>query len=274
MKVITRSTRNILEQSSEIPITTLSLPVSRVNNSTTTQPRESTQNEQEDLESTAPTKKRTRGQNSSIGTSKIVANTKQKFPVTARKGELHPVGVNASRLASEISFIVRNHAPLKYKGWKHVPPEDKALIHTRIKDKFKINPKEERHMHDKHSVATSKNKAKVPYNHRGGSKSFIQHRTKGVRYLVNDVGEIELFRNTHWNAENSWRLDRMVELRRQRQENNEEMMEDEIRAEVLSSERCGHIPGLGPAPNKKNSNHQVEKVIEDRVANMREEMRK
>ncbi|KAM6593619.1 hypothetical protein CsatA_001322 [Cannabis sativa] len=65
----------------------------------------------------------------------------------------------------------------------------------------------------------------------------------------------------------------MVELRRQRQENNEEILEDEIRAEVLGSERCGHIPGLGPALNKKNSNHQVEKVIEDRVANMREEMR-
>ncbi|KAF4366778.1 hypothetical protein G4B88_022071 [Cannabis sativa] len=155
----TRSTRNISEQSSEIPITTPSLPVSRVNNSTTTQPRKSTQNEQEDLEST---------------------------------------------------------------GWKNVPPEDKALIHTRIKDKFKIDVKEERHMHDKRSVAVAKNKAKVPYNHRGGSKSFIQHRTKGVRSFVNDVGEIELLRNTHWNAENGWcneeartRYDRMVELRRQ-----------------------------------------------------------
>ncbi|KAF4369898.1 hypothetical protein F8388_011768 [Cannabis sativa] len=288
----TRSTRNISEQSSEIPITTSSLPV---NNSTTTQPRKSTQNEQEDLEFTTPTKKRTRGQNRSKGTSKIVEDTKQKLPVTARKGELHPVGVNASRLASEIGFI----------------------------DKFKIAPKEERHMHDvterhcsnryknyrnqlhahykdvvkegkdplanrplnyritdqdchwlcdnifgnanwqKRSVAAAKNKAKVPYNHR-----------------VNDVGEIELFRNTHWNAENGWcneeartRYDRMVELRRQRQENNEEIMEHEICAEVLGSERCGHKPGLGPAPNEKNSNHQVEKVIEDRVANMREEMR-
>ncbi|KAF4364063.1 hypothetical protein G4B88_015428 [Cannabis sativa] len=336
----TRSTRNISEQSSEIPITTPSLPVSRVNYSTTTKPTESTQNEQDDLESTAPTKKRTRGQNRSKGTSKVVADTKSKLPVTARKGEHHPVGDNASKLASEIGFIVRNHAPLKYKGWKNVPPEDKALIHTRIKDKFKIDPKEERHMHDvierhcsnryknyrnqlhahykdvvkegkdplanrplnhrmtdqdwhwlcdnifgnpnwqKRSVAAAKNKAKVPYNHRGGSKSFIQHRTKGVRSLVNDVGEIELFRNTHWNAENGWcneeartRYDRMVELRRQRQENNEEILEDEIRAEVLGSERCGHIPGLGPALNKKNSNHQVEKVIEDRVANMREEMR-
>ncbi|KAF4369455.1 hypothetical protein F8388_001877 [Cannabis sativa] len=171
----TRSTRNISEQSSEIPITTPSLPVSRVNNSTTTQPRKSTQNEQEDLESTALTKKKTRGQNRSKGT-----------------------------------------------RWKNVPPEDKALIHTRIKDKFKIDVKEERHMHDKRSVAVAKNKAKVPYNHRGGSKSFIQHRTKGVRSFVNDVGEIELLRNTHWNAENGWcneeartRYDRMVELRRQ-----------------------------------------------------------
>ncbi|KAF4369470.1 hypothetical protein G4B88_029568 [Cannabis sativa] len=195
----TRSTRNISEQSSEIPITTPSLPVSRVNNSTTTQPRKSTQNEQEDLESTALTKKKTRGQNRSKG--------------TTRKGELHPVGVDASRLALEIGFI---------KGWKNVPPEDKTLIHTRIKDKFKIDLKEERHMHDKRSVAAAKNKAKVPYNHRGGSKSFIQHRTKGVRSLVNDVGEIELLRNTHWNAENGWcneeartRYDRMVELRRQ-----------------------------------------------------------
>ncbi|KAF4391832.1 hypothetical protein G4B88_011475 [Cannabis sativa] len=128
------------------------------NNSTTTQPTESTQNEQEDLDSTTPTKKRTHGQNRSKGTSKLVADTKNKLPVTVKKGELHPVGVNASQLASEIGFILKNHAPLKYKGWKNVPPEDKALIHTRIK---------------KRSVAAAKNKAKVPYNHRGGSKSFI-----------------------------------------------------------------------------------------------------
>ncbi|KAF4373673.1 hypothetical protein G4B88_029623 [Cannabis sativa] len=295
------------KQSSEIPITTPSLPVSRVNYSTTTQPTESTQNEQEDLESTAPTKKRTRGQNRSKGTSKVVADTKSKLPVTARKGELHPAGDNASKLASEIGFIVRNHAPLKYKGWKNVPPEDKALIHTRIKDKFKIDPKEERHMHDvieRHCSNRYKNYrnqlhahykdvvkegkdplANRPLNHRMTDQDWHWlcdniFGNPNWQSLVNDVGEIELFRNTHWNAENGWcneeartRYDRMVELRRQRQENNEEILEDEIRAEVLGSERCGHIPGLGPALNKKNSNHQVEKVIEDRVANMREEMR-
>ncbi|KAF4357259.1 hypothetical protein G4B88_012626 [Cannabis sativa] len=327
----TRSTRNISEQSSEIPITTPSLPVSRVNYSTTTQPTESTQNEQEDLESTAPTKKRTRGQNRSKGTSKVVADTKSKLPVTARKGELHPVGDNASKLASEIGFIVRNHAPLKYKGWKNVPPEDKALIHTRIKDKFKIDPKEERHMHDvierhcsnryknyrnqlhahykdvvkegkdplanrplnhrmtdqdwhwlcdnifgnpnwqKRSVAAAKNKAKVPYNHRGRSKSFIQHRTKGVRLMMLEKLS---YLGTPTGMQKMVGVMRKQEHDiRQRQENNEEILEDEIRAEVLGSERCGHIPGLGPALHKKNSYHQVEKVIEDRVANMREEMR-
>ena len=60
----------------------------------------------------------------------------------------------------------------------------------------------------------------------------------------------------------------MNELRRQHQENIEEVMENEILAEVLGNERRGHIPGLGPTPNKKKPDHQVEKMIEDRVANM------
>ena len=53
--------------------------------------------------------------------------------VAYKQGELHPYGKNASRLASEIGIIVRDHAPLKVKGWSKVDNVDKEIIYTRIK---------------------------------------------------------------------------------------------------------------------------------------------
>ncbi|XP_024020493.1 uncharacterized protein LOC21409019 [Morus notabilis] len=87
--------------------------------------------------STAPPKKRTRGPNRSKGTGRLISEN--KLNVTYNKGELHPYGDNAIRFASEIGIIVRDHAPLRVKGWSKIDNGDKEVIYTRIKDKFNLN---------------------------------------------------------------------------------------------------------------------------------------
>ena len=85
----------------------------------------------------APPKKRTRGPNRSKGTSHLIQGDK-KLNVAYKQGELHPYGKNASRLASEIGIIVRDHAPLKVKGWSKVDDVDKEIIYTHIKVTYNL----------------------------------------------------------------------------------------------------------------------------------------
>ncbi|GMN30396.1 hypothetical protein TIFTF001_041452 [Ficus carica] len=94
---------------------------------------------QQDPTSSAPPKKRTRGPNRSKGTSHLISPGEKKLNVAYKQGELHPYRKNASRLASEIGNIVRDHAPVKVKGWSKVDDVDKEIINTRIKGKFNLN---------------------------------------------------------------------------------------------------------------------------------------
>ena len=81
----------------------------------------------------APIKKKTRGPNRSKATSFLIGQTKKKLEVSAREGELHPYGDNASKFASEIGILVREYAPLRVKGWSNVDGKDKEVIYARIK---------------------------------------------------------------------------------------------------------------------------------------------
>ncbi|GMN34256.1 hypothetical protein TIFTF001_042018 [Ficus carica] len=309
---------------------------------------------QQDPTSSAPPKKRTRGPNRSKGMSHFISQG-EKLNVAYKQGELHPYGKNASRLASEIGIIVRDHAPLKVKGWSKVDDVDKEIIYTRIKGKFNLNlsdpdlmkiidshcsnryknyrssmhgyykdmvkngedprahpPSNMRSTEDwewlcdnifsnpqwlNRSNASVRNRGKLPHVHRGGSKSFIAHRTQEVIrevlssptvvvYEISDdiveLGRIELFRNTHWNAAHGWineeaasRYNSLLELRQQREDNNEVVDEAAICAQVLGCERNGYIPGLGPIPRKGHTqtSSQVEAQIQQRVGDMADQMR-
>ncbi|GMN55023.1 hypothetical protein TIFTF001_024138 [Ficus carica] len=151
-------------------------------------------------------------------------------------GELHPYGKNASRLASEIGIIVRDHAPHKVKGWSKVDNVDKEIIYTRIK----------------------------------------------LSDDIVELGRIELFRKTHGNATHGWineegetRYNHLLELRRQREDNNEVVDEAAICAQVLGCERNGYISGLGPVTHKGHTqtSSQVEAQIQQHVGDMADQMR-
>ncbi|XP_024024945.1 uncharacterized protein LOC21397946 isoform X1 [Morus notabilis] len=209
--------------------------------------------------SSAPPKKRTRGPDRSKGTSHLISEN--KLDMTYNKGELHPYGDNASRFASEIGIIVRDHAPLRVKGWSKIDNGDKEVIYTRIKDKFNLNlndtdlvniidshcsnryknhrnslhgyyknmikngknprahpPSKVRSNEDwewlcdnifsnpqwqKRSEAATGNRGRLTHVHRAGSKSFIGHRSQVSSEGVFELGRIELFKETHWNAAHS-----------------------------------------------------------------------
>ncbi|GMN50913.1 hypothetical protein TIFTF001_020061 [Ficus carica] len=98
------------------------------------------------------------------------------------------------------------------------------------------------------SNASVRNRGKLPHVHRGGSKSFIAHRTQELSDGIVELGRIELFRKTHWNAAHGWineeaetRYNCLLELRQQREDNNEVVHEAAICAQVLGCERNEYI---------------------------------
>ncbi|KAL6340610.1 hypothetical protein AAG906_010518 [Vitis piasezkii] len=56
---------------------------------------------------------------------------------------------------------------------------------------------------DRFSTINSLNRSKMPFHHRGGSRSFIQH---GLQSIENGemVGQIELFKLVHWKSQDGW----------------------------------------------------------------------
>ncbi|RZC85786.1 hypothetical protein C5167_026457 [Papaver somniferum] len=71
-----------------------------------------------------------------------------------------PICPNAPKLSSECGIIVRGLAPLQHQSWTKIPGHYRSALIERIK---------------KRSRAGSNNRAKVPYNHCGGSLPFIVH---------------------------------------------------------------------------------------------------
>ncbi|KAF4391503.1 hypothetical protein F8388_008907 [Cannabis sativa] len=127
----------------------------------------------------------------------------------------------------------------------------------------------------KKSVAGSKNRSKVKFMHRGGSKSFTQHLHETKSTPVMDVdegqsksikaGEIETFKKTHYTEKNGWinqiaeeKYKEMIELREDQLNQLEAgtliMVDDAaIYRQVLGDAKYGWLRGTGPVIGKKLS---------------------
>ncbi|KAF4375214.1 hypothetical protein G4B88_029612 [Cannabis sativa] len=121
----------------------------------------------------------------------------------------------------------------------------------------------------KKSVAGSKNRSKVKFMHRGGSKSFTQHLHETKSTPVMDVhegqsksikaGEIETFKKTHYTEKNGWinqiaeeKYKEMIELREDQLNQLEAgtltMVDDAaIYRQVLGYAKYGWLRGTGPS---------------------------
>ncbi|KAF4392720.1 hypothetical protein G4B88_029459 [Cannabis sativa] len=127
----------------------------------------------------------------------------------------------------------------------------------------------------KKSVAGSKNRSKVKFMHRGGSKSFTQHLHETKSTPVMDVdegqsksikaGEIKTFKKTHYTEKNGWinqiaeeKYKEMIELREDQLNQLEAgtliMVDDAaIYRQVLGDAKYGWLRGTGPVIGKKLS---------------------
>ncbi|KAF4364732.1 hypothetical protein F8388_013763 [Cannabis sativa] len=127
----------------------------------------------------------------------------------------------------------------------------------------------------KKSVPGSKNRSKVKFMHRGGSKSFTQHLHETKSTSIMDVdegqsksikaGEIETFKKTHYTEKNGWinqiaeeKYKEMIELREDQLNQLEAgtliMVDDAaIYRQVLGDAKYGWLRGTGPVIGKKLS---------------------
>ncbi|RVW51303.1 hypothetical protein CK203_075479 [Vitis vinifera] len=105
------------------------------------------------------------------------------------------------------------------------------------------------------SAINSVNRSKMPFHHRGGSRSFIQHGLQVSTENGEMVGQIELFKLVHWKSQDGWinqeardYYEKMLELQRQPiAEGAVAMTEAEICERVLG-QKSGYVKGLGFGP--------------------------
>ncbi|KAF4354593.1 hypothetical protein G4B88_026878 [Cannabis sativa] len=154
--------------------------------------------------------------------------------ITYNKGELRVYGDNASDFTTNVGVNVRHHAPLQYSGWSKVPPAEKKAVYARIQDVFKLDFAKDPYL-EKKSVAGSKNRSKVKFMHRGGSKSFTQHlhETKSTPKEMIELREDQL---------NQLEAGTLI------------MVDDAaIYRQVLGDAKYGWLRGTGPVIGKKLS---------------------
>ncbi|XP_022156286.1 uncharacterized protein LOC111023212 [Momordica charantia] len=135
-----------------------------------------------------------------------------------------------------------------------------------------------------------KNRAKLPFNHRAGSKSFLQLQHELKIKEGSDIGPVDLFGESHYNEKDGLVNDNAEDayenmqnlIKAPTQEGCEPVTQPEACRKVLG-DRPDHVKGLGYGPQptlcKRGSSSNVtsstlyEKELEKKVEDMEVEMR-
>ncbi|KAF9613305.1 hypothetical protein IFM89_006815 [Coptis chinensis] len=128
-----------------------------------------------------PTKKRGKAMNTTLINHKARIRPKPRIKIPP--GRSKPVGSWSEQFAYEIGIICRKYAPLAVQNWRTVKKEFKSKVNT---------------MHEHIMKLSTKNKAnrgQKKVNHRGGSRSFLNHRADKVNAETQqEPGRIEFYR--------------------------------------------------------------------------------
>ncbi|KAL6335763.1 hypothetical protein AAG906_039526 [Vitis piasezkii] len=219
------------------------------------------------------------------------SNGGKPLPITIKPSDGKQTGKYCEKLSNEIG-LSETTCTVRVEKWKQMPREKFALdltqehvkksLEKQLSDRFrnwrcdlhkhfkkfptvveaKRNPHESvsnqedwDYLCDRFSSEEFKVKSKMPFHHRGGSRSFIQHGLQVSTENGEMVGQIELFKLVHWKSQDGWinqeardYYEKMLELQRQPiVEGVVAMTEAEICERVLG-QKSGYVKGLGFGP--------------------------
>ncbi|RVW22438.1 hypothetical protein CK203_099248 [Vitis vinifera] len=155
------------------------------------------------------------------------SNGGKPLPITIKPSDGKQTGKYCEKLSNEIGLTVRQHAPVRVEKWKQMPRAEINTMLDRIKHfkKFPTVVEAKRNPHEsvsnqedwdylcdrfsseefkRRSAINSVNRSKMPFHHRGGSRSFIQHGLQVSTENGEMVGQIELFKLVHWKSQDGW----------------------------------------------------------------------
>ncbi|WJZ89587.1 hypothetical protein VitviT2T_008796 [Vitis vinifera] len=245
-------------------------------------------------------RRKVRGDSRGVRTDKLIqANGSRPLGGVEIKPENNaPIGVNNSRMKSEIGTIVRNYAPLDVEKWADISESDKVFMMEKLQEKFIIDFTQDHvkkaiegkmaaryrdhinkcHKHFK-KYPTIALANQNPYKHVSDQKQwdwlcdrFASEKFQ-ARHTGQAPGQIELFKLMHWNSQNGWinqeveaSYEKMLELQKQPMlEGGQALKEAEICVQVLGL-RSGYIKGLGHGPrppsSSSKSTHKSHREIE------------
>ncbi|KAG6476293.1 hypothetical protein ZIOFF_065532 [Zingiber officinale] len=248
-----------------------------------------------------------------------------RLPITFCQSDGHPIGPNATSFMTElglsaafdISFQEGSSSVMKeidrlmsaryrdnrskmhnhYKKLSHLPPAERR---QHIPIEFCETQDDWNYMCDlfepeafqKRSAINVENQGKLPYNHRGGSKSFIQYSYDGTDQSQRK-DRITVFNETHYSSKKGWigdmtktAYDDMVRLRdecilSQNPKDGIDVVQiaDTVCDKVLGT-RSGYIRGLGSGPKPvrstssyaTSSSRSTNAVLRERLQSTQDEL--